>query len=209
MNNTLETGTTTVGVVCKDCIVLGADKRATAGHFIASKDVEKVVPINDYMAITTAGTVSDIQLMLKLIKAELKLKEIRTNNKPSVKEGANLLAGMVYSNIRKMSMIPGISHFIFGGYDSEKHLFDIYPDGSIANIKDFVSSGSGSVMAYGVLESSYKKDMSEEEGINIILKSLNAAIQRDSASGEGVDIYVINKKGVKIALQKKIDTRIA
>lgn len=208
MHKTLETGTTTIGVVCKDCIVLGADKRATAGHFIASKDVEKIVPINDYIAITTAGTVSDIQLLLKLIKAELKLKEIRTNNKPTVKEGANLLAGMVYSNIRRMSMIPGISHFIIGGYDSEKQLFDIYPDGSVTNIKEFVSSGSGSTIAYGVLETNYNKDGSEKEGINLVLKALDAAMQRDSASGEGVDIYVINKKGVKVALQKKINTRI-
>ncbi|NQU98894.1 proteasome subunit beta [Candidatus Woesearchaeota archaeon] len=208
MDKVLETGTTTVGVVCKDCIVLGADKRATAGHFIANKKVEKVVPINDYMAVTTAGTVSDIQLLIKLIKAELKLKEIRTNRKPSVKEGANLLAGMVYSNIRKMSMIPGISHFLVGGYDSEKHLYDLYPDGSIADIDDFVSSGSGSVIAYGVLETNYKKDMSEEEGINLIKQSLNAAMQRDSASGEGIDIFVIDKKGIRRALQKIINTRI-
>lgn len=208
MDEVLKTGTTTVGIVCKDCIVLGADKRATAGHFIASKDVDKVQPINEYMAITTAGTVSDIQLMLKLIKAELKLKQIRTNRKPSVKEGANLLAGMVYSNIRKMSMIPGISHFIVGGYDSDKHLLDIYPDGSISDIKDFVSSGSGSVIAYGVLESMYKEGLNQEEGINLVVKALNAAIQRDSASGEGVDIFVIDKKGVRKALQKIINTRI-
>ncbi|MBC8495107.1 proteasome subunit beta [archaeon] len=208
MDEVLKTGTTTVGIVCKDCIVLGADKRATAGHFIASKDVDKVQPINEYMAITTAGTVSDIQLMLKLIKAELKLKQIRTNKKPSVKEGANLLAGMVYANIRKMSMIPGISHFIVGGYDSDKHLLDIYPDGSISDIKDFVSSGSGSVMAYGVLESMYKEGLNQEEGINLVVKALNAAIQRDSASGEGVDIFVIDKKGVRKALQKIINTRI-
>ncbi|MFH1589056.1 MAG: proteasome subunit beta [archaeon] len=209
MNKTLETGTTTVGIVCKDCIILGADKRATAGNFIANKDVKKVVPINDQMALTTAGTVSDIQMLIKLIKAELKLKEIRTKSKPSVKDGANLLAGMVYSNIRKMSMIPGISHFIVGGYDSSKYLFDIYPDGSIADISDFVSSGSGSVMAYGVLESSYKELMSEEEGINLVVKALNAAIQRDSASGEGIDIFVIDKKGVRQALHKRINTRIA
>lgn len=208
MDNILKTGTTTIGIVCKDCIVLGADKRATAGNFIANKNVEKVVPISDYMALTTAGTVSDIQLLIKLIKAELKLKEIRSNQKPSVKEGANLLAGMVFSNIRKMSMIPGISHFLVGGYDDEKHLYDLYPDGSISDVEDFVSSGSGSVMAYGVLETNYKENMSEEEGINLTMKALNAAIQRDSASGEGIDIFVIDKKGIRLALKKKINTKL-
>lgn len=209
MENVLKTGTTTVGVVCNDCIILGADKRATAGNFIANKNVDKIIPITDNMAVTTAGTVSDIQLMVKLIKAELKLKEIRTHRKPTIKESANLLAGMVYSNIRRMSMIPGISHFLIGGYDSKKHLYDLYPDGSIADIDDFVSSGSGSVMAYGVLESAYKKDMSEKEGVDLVVRALNAAIQRDSASGDGVDIFAISKNGVNKVLQKIINTRIA
>jgi len=208
MNKFLKTGTTTVGVMCKDCVILGADKRATAGNFIANKNVEKVVPINKFMAVTTAGTVSDIQLLVKLIKSELKIKSIRSNQKPSVKEGANLLAGMVYSNIRKMSLIPGVSHFLIGGFDNESHLFDLYPDGSISDIDNFVSSGSGSMMAYGVLESNYKPGLSEEEGVKLVLKAVNAAIQRDSASGEGVDILVINKNGTKQAVKKIINTRI-
>jgi proteasome beta subunit len=208
MEKVLKTGTTTVGVVCKDCIILGADKRATAGHFIANKDVDKVQIINDYLAVTTAGTVSDIQLMVKLIKAELKLKELRTKKQPTVEESANLLSSMVYANIRKMSMIPGVSHFLIGGYDTDKHLFDLYPDGSIAELNDFVSSGSGSMMAYGVLETKFKAGMSEEEGVNLVIQSLNAAIQRDSASGEGVDVFVIEKKGIRKAFHKMLNTRI-
>ncbi|MFH1506349.1 MAG: proteasome subunit beta [archaeon] len=209
MKDVLKTGTTTVGLMCKDAVVLAADKRATAGHFIVDKKVEKVVPINDKMALTMAGVVSDVQLLIKLIKAELKLKSLRTNRDSTVKEAANLLSGMVYSNIRKMSMIPGISHFLLGGTDSSGvHLFDLYPDGSITDIDDFVSSGSGSVIAYGVLEGDYKKDLSKEEGINLAIKALSAAMQRDSASGQGVDVYVITKKGVEKAAQKLVDTRL-
>ncbi len=208
MDNVLKTGTTTIGIVCKNCVILAADKRATAGNFIANKNVEKVVPINDYMAVTTAGTVSDIQMLVKVIKAELKLKGIRSDVKPSVKEGANLLASMVYSNIRKMSMIPGVSHFLIGGFDSDKRLFDLYPDGSISEINDFVASGSGSVMAYGVLETNYKENLSEAEGIELSLSALKAALQRDSASGEGVDIYVLNDKGVRKAMHKKVNGRL-
>ena len=209
MKDVLKTWTTTVGVVCKDAIVLAADKRATAGNFIVDKKVEKVVPINDKMALTMAGTVSDVQLLIKLIKAELKLKTLRTNRESTVKEAAHLMSGMVYSNIRKMSMIPGISHFLLGGLDtSGLHLFDLYPDGSITEIDDFVSSGSGSVIAYGVLENDYKKDMSKEEGVNFAIRALSAALQRDAASGEGVDVYVISKKGVEKAAQKMLDTKL-
>jgi len=206
-NEVLNTGTTTIGLVCKDCVVLAADKRATAGNFIAHKKVEKILPINDRMALTTAGVVSDIQLLVKLIKAELKLKSIRVGREPTVKEAANLLTNIIYSNVRKLSMIPGITHFLLGGFDKELRLYDLYADGSITEIDDFVASGSGSVIAYGVLEANYKPDLSESEGVELAIKAVNAAMQRDSASGEGIDVYVINKSGVRRVAYKKVKTR--
>ncbi len=207
-SDVLNTGTTTVGLMCKDCVVLAADKRATAGNFIASKNVDKVIPIDRRMALTTSGVVSDIQLLVKLVKAELKLKSIRTDREPGVKEAANLLTTIIYNNIRKFSAIPGITHFLLGGADDNLLLYDLYADGSITEVDDFVSSGSGSVMAYGVLEAFYKKDMSEAEGVELAIKCINAAMQRDSASGEGIDVYVITKAGgVRKAAHKKVNTR--
>ena len=100
----LKTGTTTLGIVCKDGVVLAADKRATAGNMIVDKRADKVHVLSDDFAVTIAGTVSDAQLIIKLIKAELKLKEVRTYKKPTAKEAANLLGGILYSNIRRMSM---------------------------------------------------------------------------------------------------------
>ena len=204
----MKTGTTTVGIKCKDCVILAADKRATSGNFVVNKDIDKVIPINENMALTMAGTVSDIQLLIKLVKAELKLKEIRTARKNTVKEAANLLAGMVYSNIRQFSVIPGISHFLFGGYDGNFSLFDIYPDGSINDVKTYVSSGSGSLFAYGVLESQYKEGLNQQQGMELALKAINAALQRDSASGNGVDVFAITKEGVKRVDQKIVNTGI-
>jgi proteasome beta subunit len=120
----LKTGTTTMGVVCKDGIVLAADKRATAGNFIANRNISKVVEINDHIAVTTAGSVSDIQLVVKFLRAELALKEIRFNRTNTVKEAANLLAGMVYNSIRSFSAIPGVVHFLIAGNDkSGSHLY--------------------------------------------------------------------------------------
>jgi len=207
--NLMKTGTTTVALVCKDGIVLGADKRATSGYLIANKSFDKVMQITNELAVTVAGTVSDVQLLVKYIKSELKLKEIRTSRDNTVKEAANLLAMMVYGNIRKFSVIPGICHFILGGKDnSGLYLYDIGPDGSIAEIDDFVSSGSGSVMAYGVLETLYKKNMSVEEGVKIAVKSINAALQRDIASGNGLDIVTITKDGVKKVMTKIVNTSI-
>ena len=206
--NVKKTGTTTVGLVCKDGVVLAADKRATAGNFIVDKKVDKVQKITDYMALTTAGSVSDLQLLVKYLRAELKLKNIRTGRPNTVKEAVNLLAGMIYSNIRQFSIIPGVTHFLFAGYDKETSLYDLYPDGSLSKIDDFVSSGSGSVMAYGVLETLWKKNMTEQEGVQMAIKALNAAIQRDSASGNGIDIFSISSQGVKKLETKSINTSI-
>jgi len=207
--NTLKTGTTTVGIKCKDAVILAADKRATAGHLIADKKAQKVHIVNEKMALTTAGTVSDIQLITKLIKAELKLKSMRVGRESSAKEAANLLSGMVYGNIRKMSMIPGVTHFLFGGADkSGVHLFDIFADGSLSDIDEFVSSGSGSVFAYGVLETLYKKDMNIDDAVQLAVKSVNAALQRDSASGNGIDVVKITKDGVEKVMSKDVSVSL-
>lgn len=201
----LKTGTTTVGIVCKDGIVLAADKRATAGHMIVDKRADKVHVLSDDFAVTIAGTVSDAQLIIKLIRAELKLKEVRTYKKPSAKEAANLLGGILYSSIRRPSMLPGIAHFLLGGKDVQGlHLYDLFPDGSITRITDFISSGSGSVFAYGVLETQWKKDMTTDEAIALAVKSVNTALQRDSASGNGIDVIVVNEKEIKRVMHKEV-----
>ncbi len=205
MENQLKTGTTTIGIVCKDGVVLAADKRATAGHMIVDKRAEKVHVISDNFAVTIAGTVSDAQLVIKLIRAELKLKEVRTYKKPTAKEAANLLGGILYGNLRRPSMFPGIAHFLLGGKDTEGvHLYDLFPDGSVTKIKDYVSSGSGSVFAYGVLETQYKAEMLTSEAVKLAVKCVNTALQRDSASGNGVDVIVINNKDIRRVVQKEL-----
>jgi len=192
----VKTGTTTIGIKCKDGIVLAADKRATAGHMIVDKRAEKVHIIDDKIALTIAGLVSDAQFLTKLAKAEINLKKLRTNKEMYIKEAANLLANLSYTNIRKMSMVPGIVAFLVGGADETGyHLYNIGVDGSVTEETKFTSDGSGSVFAYGVLETLYKEDMSLEEGKALALKALSAAMQRDSASGSGYDVVLITQAG--------------
>ena len=205
-DNRYQKGTTTVGIVCKDVIVLGADMRATAGNLIVNKETEKVYQITENIIVTMAGTVSDAQLLCKYLKAELKLLKIRNNHEPTVREAANLMATFVYGNIRKMSMIPGVSHFLMGGKDNTGYyLFDIFADGSLTEEKKYVTSSSGCVFALGVLESNYKDSMSIDEGLDLAIRSLNAAMQRDTFTGNGVNIFTITKKGVVKEVKKNID----
>lgn len=207
--NIARTGTTTVGIVCKDGVVLAADKRATMGGdgalLIGHKKFDKVLFITDKIAATTAGNVSDIQLIIKLTKAELRLKYIRTKIEPGVKETANLFGTLTYENIRKFSPIIGISAFLVGGVDSKGFwLFEIVPDGSVMEHKDYVTDGSGSVIAYGVLEDAYKEGLSVEEGIKLAVRAISAAMQRDTASGSGIDVVVIDKKGARKVVEEEV-----
>lgn len=205
----LKTGTTTVAVLCKEGVVLAADKRSSAGYMIANKREEKIIKISNRLAIAQAGLVSDAQLLSKLAKAEIKIKEIRSGKDVSVKEAANLIAGMLYVNIRKLSPLPGIVAFLLGGCDSQgPSIYTLGVDGSVTEMKDFASDGSGSVFALGVLETLYKKDMVLEEGIKLVAKAINASMQKDMATGNGIDIYTITKEGVKKVLTKSVETKL-
>lgn len=206
LKDIIKKGTTTVGINCKDGIVLAADKRATlGGQIVANKKVEKVVKITDNVAVTTAGSVSDIQLVTKLLKAELNLKRIRTGKESCIKEVANLLGTIVYQNIRKFSPILAITGFLLGGKDNSGiYLYSISPDGSIMLEEDYATVGSGMLFAYGVLDTLYKENAPIQEGIKLGIKAVNAAMQRDTATGEGIDVVTITKEGVKKVLTRKV-----
>ena len=199
----VKTGTTTLGLICKDGVVLAADNRATAGHFIARKDMEKVVLINDNIAVTTAGSVSDIQMFVKLFRAELKLKSMKTGRIVTVKEASNFAARICYENARQY--FPTMAHLLVGGFDnSGSKLYEVDMDGCLLDVKDYVSTGSGSILVYGLLENMYKDTITVKEGEDLAVKSISAAMQRDSASGNGLMVMTITKDGIRKSVQKKV-----
>lgn len=203
-HKTYKTGTTTLGIVCKEGIVLAADRRVTAG-FVAHKKFKKIVQIDDEMAVTTAGSVSEAQLLSKLIRAELNLKNIQTNRKATAKEVANLLASLVYSNIRQSFLFQSIAAFLLAAKDKEGfHLYSIGPDGSLMKNDDYAFDGSGEMFAIGVLESHYKKGLSVKEGIQIAVKAINAALQRDVYTGNGIDLVTITSKGLEWVKEEEL-----
>ncbi|PIU76203.1 proteasome subunit beta [Candidatus Pacearchaeota archaeon CG06_land_8_20_14_3_00_35_12] len=204
----LKTGTTTVGIVCKDGIVMAADKRASAGEgFIADRRAKKIHKILENIYVTTAGVVSDVQLVIKLTKAELRLKEIRSRTRPTVKEATNLFASIVYQNIRKFSPILGITAFIVGGKDHEGFsLYEVGADGSVSDFKDYVTSGAyGSFIAYGILENEWNPNMTVNEGLKMAVKVINTAIKRDATVGDGIDVVVIDNKGATEMPEVKVN----
>lgn len=205
----LKTGTLTIGIVCKDGIVVAADKRQTYGaqgggvSYIAGK-AKKILELTDRMVATTAGTASDTRKVLDILRAEFKLKELRTKERISVSEAANFMANMVYGNIRQPSMIPAITHFILSGYDENGlYLFDISPDGYIQDSDTYVATGSGIMQAHPILDSEYKKNMTLDEGIALASKCIKATTAREPGVGSGMDIYVVKKGEIKQVADKE------
>ena len=213
--NIRKTGTTTLGIVCKDGIIVAADKRGSYGThdggvaYIASKDEEKVQAVTENIIVTTAGVASDLQKVIKVVRAELKLKELRTKKRPTIKESANLFSNIVYQNIRQFTTIPALTHFLLAGFDEAgAHLYEINADGYLQDISDYVSTGSGMMQVNPILDSSYKKDLTMEEAIKLATKSIITSMGRDPGTGEGLDIFAVTKNGIKQVVKQKISLEL-
>jgi len=206
--NILSTGTSLVGIVCKDGVVMGSDRRVSAGGMlVVGKNFQKTSQINDYLVISVAGTVSDAQLNSKVIAAQLKLKELKDKQRPTVKEAASYIAMMKFQNIRRPSMIPAIVANLVGGIneDGTSELYNIGPDGSITLVDDYDASGSGTILMLGLLERQYKKNLSTKEGIELVIESIKSSSARDTASGNGVDVFTITKEGIKHVSKQTVE----
>lgn len=197
----LKTGTTTIGLKCKDGVIMASERRATMGHIIAHSNVQKVYKIADNIGMTIAGLVGDAQLMVRYAQSEVALYSMKRGEPMSVKAASTLVA-----NIIRQGFYVGL---IVGGYDKTGgHVFSI--DGAGGHIEDnYMSVGSGSSFAMGVIEEKYKEGMTREEGIDLAITALNSSIRRDSASGDGMLISFIGPDGFESVPEEDIRARAA
>ena len=206
-NSILKSGTSIIGIVCKDGIVMGADRQSTAGNIVMSKNSEKVKKINDYVLFAGTGMVSDIQKSIKLTGAELRLKQLRSKSRPTVKQAANLTASMIYQSIRQPTMLQFMVGSLIGGIneDGTTELYSIDPSGGIKEVDDYDANfGSGMPYILGLLERQYKPNMEVKEAIELTIESLKSSTQRDIGSGYGIDVFSITKEGIKKEFESEI-----
>jgi proteasome beta subunit len=181
--------TTIVGIKTKEGVVLGSDRRASKGFFIGSKITQKIAKVDDTLAIAIAGQLSDAEYLIRVAKAERKLLELRRGFPLTVKESSRLIANLAYSGLK--SYQPYFVELLVAGVDDNGgHIYAADMSGAITT-EDFASSGSGSPIAYGVLESFYHKNITNEEAKEIATKAVAAAMERDPGSGNGIDVLVI------------------
>lgn len=196
------TGTTTVGVVCRDGVIMATDKRATMGTYVASKHAKKVYKITDRLAMTVAGGVAVAQRVVDILRANARLFELNNGRPMPVVSAARLLSNLLFSN-REVGL-PLPLQALIGGYDETgPHIFSLDPFGSLTEER-MVSTGSGSPIAYGVLEDRYREDGLVSDTLPIVVKAVESAMKRDVASGDGFDVVVITKEGFReLSLEEK------
>ncbi len=191
-------GTTTVGFVCKDGIVLATETRATMGGLIANKGADKLFQLDDKIGATIAGTVSHAQSLMDIIKAEISLYKLKNEKEMSIDAVAVLT-----SNILKSG--PYYVQTILAGIDKNgAKLYTLDPSGSY--IEDTcTSTGSGSPYAFGVLEDRYNEDLTVEEGRFVAIKAITSAMERDVYSGNNYRLATITEDGMKIYSKEEIE----
>lgn len=197
-------GTTTVGIKVKEGIVLAADKRASMGDLVADNNAEKIHLIDESTVMTFAGSVADSQMLLRFLKSQLELYRMKKGRKAGANAIATLLAHYLFSNAHSFS--PFLIQFIVAGQDNGNfRMYSLDMAGSKIEADNFTSTGSGSPIAYGALEENYKEGMSLEQATKLAARAIKAAIKRNTATGDGIDVIIIDEKGAKKLDKKKIE----
>lgn len=193
LENMIQKGTTTIAIVCQDSVVFGTDTRVTMGYFVAHKYGKKVYKIDNHLAMTIAGVVADAQNVVEILKANVNLFRLDKGRPIPVSAAARTAANLLFS----YRGFPLILQALVGGIDeSGPHIFAIDPLGSVIE-ETCVSTGSGSPVAYGVLEDRYRKNMTAEEGVSLVVSAVTSAMKRDIGSGDSFDVVVVGKSGYR------------
>lgn len=197
-------GTTTIGLVCKDGVVMATEMRATMGTLIAHKTTQKLFKIDDNLGLTVAGVVGDAQTLARYITAEVELYKLKRGQPMSVRSAATLTSNILAGS----RFYPYWVGLILGGVDRDgSHVYALDMVGG-AIPDDYVTTGSGSPYVYGVLEDQFEKGLMVNDGMDLAIRSLHAAMRRDSASGDGYSVASITKEGFAQLDEKEIQKRL-
>jgi 20S proteasome subunit beta 5 len=184
-------GTTTLGFIYQGGVILAVDSRATGGQYIGSQSVRKVVEINDLLLGTLAGGAADCTYWYRVLTSECRLYELRNKKKISLAAATKIMNNIIYS-YKNSGLSMGM--ILAGGDMKQVSLYYLDSDGTRTTGKIF-SVGSGSIFAYGVLDSGYKWELTNEEAYELGRRSIYHATHRDAYSGGTVRVYHVKKDG--------------
>jgi len=198
-------GTTTVGIKASDGVVLCADMRASAGYFIANNNTMKIQKIYDHAGLTLAGGVADAQNLTDILRYHANVHAVQKNENITIKSLARLCSLVFHQN----RGYPFIADILLGGYDRDgPALFNVDMFGSVEE-KSYVTTGSGSPVAYGLLEDEYRGDLKIEDAKVVALRAVKAAIVRNIGTGDGINLATIDKNGFRLLSKEQKKSIIA
>lgn len=191
VNQLVMKGTTTIGLVCKDGVILASDTRVTMGSYVAHKHGKKIYKVADHLAMTISGSVADAQRTVDMLKANAELYKLNKGRPMPVNSAARFIANLLFS----ARGAPLVAQVVIGGIDDAgPHVFSLDPFGSLTE-ETCVATGSGSPIAYGVLEDEYQEDKHSKDVLPVIVRSVDSAMKRDPSSGDSFDVAVITQEG--------------
>ncbi len=186
-------GATTVGVVCKDGVLLASERRYSYGTFVMSKTAKKIFKITDNIGVACAGIIGDMQVLSREVLAYMNIYRFERGREATVKNAAKVMVNVLSSR----RMFPYLAQTIIAGVDDGKpDLYVLDPIGSVLGDK-FAAVGTGAEVAMGVLEAEFKEGMSIEEARVVVLRAVKSAVARDISSGDAIDLMIITHDGMK------------
>lgn len=195
----IKKGTTTCALTCNDGIVLAADTRASAGFFIADRQVMKIQKVDRHMGMTIAGGVADAQNLVDIMRYNANIYRLTNKELMPIKSAARLCSNVLFNQ----RYFPYYVQIILAGFDNVGgQIYNIDLFGSITSEK-FISTGSGSPVAYGYLESEFKENLSVNEAYKIAIQAIAAAIRRNAGTGDNINAVIIDKEGYRELSKEK------
>jgi len=185
-------GATAVGITYDKGVVFASERRIAYGNFVVSKTTKKTFVITPYVGAACAGLVADMQILSLQIAALAKIRRMEIKRDVPPNTIAKMMSNMMYER----RFFPLLTQVIVGGLVDSPVIFTLDPLGSVLP-DDYAAVGTGAEMALGILDQQYKKELNEAEATDLAVKSVRAAIMRDSASGDNIDVLVIDKNGIK------------
>ena len=190
-------GATAVGITYNGGLVLASERRIAYGNFVVSKTTKKTFVITSHVGAACAGLVADMQILSLQVSALAKIRKMEIKRDVPPNTIAKMMSNMMYER----RFFPLLTQVIVGGLVDKPTIYTLDPLGSVLP-DDYAAVGTGAEMALGVLDPQYKKDLTEAQAVELAVKSVRAAIMRDSASGDNIDVLVMNKDGAKETTEK-------
>ena len=190
-------GATAVGITFNDGVVFASERRIAYGNFVVSKTTKKTFVITPHVGAACAGLVADMQILSLQIAALAKIRRMEIKRDVPPNTIAKMMSNMMYER----RFFPLLTQVIVGGLVDKPIIYTLDPLGSVLP-DDYAAVGTGAEMALGVLDPQYKKDLTEAQAVELAVKSVRAASMRDSASGDNIDVLVMNKDGAKETTEK-------